>query len=69
MKLPVARRHDGLRRTMIRELFESAPPEALNLGLGQPDLVTPEPICRAAVASSTARSWSEMRPWIASIRA
>jgi aspartate aminotransferase len=45
----VARRHAGLRRTLIRELFESAPPDALNLGLGQPDLVTPEPIRRAGV--------------------
>jgi aspartate aminotransferase len=49
MTLPVARRHAGLRRTLIRELFESAPPDTLNLGLGQPDLVTPEPIRRAGI--------------------
>jgi aspartate aminotransferase len=49
MSLPVARRHAALRRTLIRELFESAPPDTLNLGLGQPDLVTPEPIRRAGV--------------------
>jgi aspartate aminotransferase len=49
MSLPVARRHAGLRRTLIRELFESAPPDALNLGLGQPDLVTPEAVRRAGI--------------------
>ncbi|MBP7149712.1 MAG: pyridoxal phosphate-dependent aminotransferase [Acidobacteria bacterium] len=36
-----ARRVQGLKRTLIREIFESAPPDALNLGLGQPDLEPP----------------------------
>ncbi len=41
-----------LRRSLIREIFESAPKDALNLGLGQPDLDPPlvlrQALCRAA---------------------
>ncbi len=48
----IAQRVAGLKRTLIRELFESAPPDALNLGLGQPDLEPPallrEALARAA---------------------
>jgi len=48
----IASRVAGLRRTLIREIFESAPPDALNLGLGQPDLEPPavlrEALARAA---------------------
>ncbi|MCU0253850.1 MAG: pyridoxal phosphate-dependent aminotransferase [Acidobacteria bacterium] len=48
----IAQRVLGLKRTLIRELFESAPPDALNLGLGQPDLEPPallrEALARAA---------------------
>lgn len=38
-----------LKRTLIREIFEAAPPEAINLGLGQPDLGAPE-VLRGALA-------------------
>jgi aspartate/methionine/tyrosine aminotransferase len=31
----------GIERTLIRQVFDSAPPDAINLGLGQPDLPTP----------------------------
>jgi aspartate aminotransferase len=31
----------GIERTLIRQIFDSAPPESINLGLGQPDLPTP----------------------------
>lgn len=47
-----AQRVAGFRRTLIREIFESAPADALNLGLGQPDLDPPavfvEALARAA---------------------
>lgn len=43
----------GLKRTLIREIFESAPPEALNLGLGQPDLDPPPPF-RAELSRAAA---------------
>ncbi|GAB4374898.1 MAG: pyridoxal phosphate-dependent aminotransferase [Acidobacteriota bacterium] len=49
MSLRPARRVAGLRRTLIREIFESAPPDALNLGLGQPDL-RPPPVLEQALA-------------------
>ncbi|MDH3283516.1 MAG: pyridoxal phosphate-dependent aminotransferase [Acidobacteriota bacterium] len=42
-----ARRVAGLRRTLIRELFESAPPDAVNLGLGQADLPVPQELRQA----------------------
>ncbi|RMG46093.1 MAG: pyridoxal phosphate-dependent aminotransferase [Acidobacteria bacterium] len=42
-----ARRVAGLRRTLIREIFESAPPDAVNLGLGEPDVDPPEGLRRA----------------------
>lgn len=44
---PAARVAD-LKRTLIREIFESAPGDALNLGLGQPDL-DPPPVLREAL--------------------
>lgn len=57
MKLKPARRVATLRRTLIREIFESAPPDALNLGLGQPDLSAPgwlrESLSHAALEGST----------------
>lgn len=61
MRLPVARRHESLRRTLIRELFESAPPGTLNLGLGQPDLVTPGPI-RLAGVKAIEEGWTGYSP-------
>jgi aspartate aminotransferase len=42
MTLRPSRRVADLERTMIREIFDAAPPDALNLGLGQPDLATPD---------------------------
>lgn len=48
MTLRPARRVANLRRTLIREIFESAPADALNLGLGQPDLQAP-PLLREAL--------------------
>ena len=38
MRVRIAPRLDGVERTMIRRIFDSAPPGAINLGLGQPDL-------------------------------
>lgn len=47
-----ASRVAGLKRSLIREIFESAPADALNLGLGQPDLAPPE-VFRDALARAT----------------
>lgn len=41
MSLRLSGRAAALRRTEIREIFDAAPPDAIQLGLGQPDLVTP----------------------------
>jgi aspartate aminotransferase len=41
MKMRAAERMAGIERTLIRQIFDSAPPGAINLGLGQPDLPTP----------------------------
>lgn len=49
MTLRTSRRMDGVRRTLIRRMFDAAPPGAINLGLGQPDLATPAPMRAAAV--------------------
>jgi aspartate/methionine/tyrosine aminotransferase len=50
-----------LRRTMIREIFESAPKDALNLGLGQPDL-DPPAVLREALARAAAEGPSGYGP-------
>jgi aspartate aminotransferase len=50
MSLRPARRLDGIERTMIRRIFDSAPPGAINLGLGQPDLPTPAALALAGIA-------------------
>ena len=47
--LPLAARLRGVERTLIRQIFDSAPPGAINFGLGQPDLPSPAPIKQAAV--------------------
>jgi aspartate aminotransferase len=39
----------SLERTLIRQIFDSAPPDAINLGLGQPDLPTPDALALAGV--------------------
>ena len=49
MSLRPARRMDGIERTLIRRLLDGAPPDAINLGLGQPDLPTPAEISLAGV--------------------
>jgi aspartate/methionine/tyrosine aminotransferase len=45
-----ARRMQGIQRTLIRRIFDAAPADALNLGLGQPDLPTPDAISLAGIA-------------------
>jgi len=40
---------DGVERTLIRRIFDSAPKGSINLGLGQPDLPSPEAVCRAGI--------------------
>ncbi len=49
MRPAAARRMDGIERTLIRQIFDSAPKDAVNLGLGQPDLPTPESIAAAGI--------------------
>jgi aspartate/methionine/tyrosine aminotransferase len=49
MNFQVARRMDGIERTLIRRIFDGAPPGSINLGLGQPDLATPPRICLAGI--------------------
>jgi aminotransferase len=39
----------GIEKSQIRQLFDRAPPGSINLGLGEPDLLTPDIIRRAAV--------------------
>lgn len=43
-----ATRLDGLGVSLIRQVFEAAPADAINLGLGDPDANTPQPILAAA---------------------
>lgn len=49
MTLRAGRRMDGIDRTLIRRIFDSAPRGAINLGLGQPDLPTPPRISEAGI--------------------
>ena len=49
MSLRTARRMDGIDRTLIRRIFDGAPPGSINLGLGQPDLATPPRIALAGI--------------------
>jgi aspartate aminotransferase len=44
-----ARRLRGIEKSLIRQLFDRAPPGSINLGLGEPDLPTPDVIRRAAI--------------------
>lgn len=39
----------GVEKSMIRQVFDRALPNSINLGLGEPDLPTPEVIKRAAI--------------------
>ena len=43
-----AKRLRGIEKSMIRQLFDRALPGSINLGLGEPDVMTPEIIRRAA---------------------
>ncbi len=43
-----ARRLRGIEKSMIRQLFDRARPGSINLGLGEPDLPTPDVIRREA---------------------
>ncbi len=54
MKMRAAERMAGIERTLLRQIFDSAPPGAINLGLGQPDLPTPPLACLAGVAGIAA---------------
>jgi len=49
VSLRAARRMEGVERTLIRRIFDSAPAGSINLGLGQPDLPTPPRICLAGI--------------------
>ncbi|MGB9179751.1 MAG: aminotransferase class I/II-fold pyridoxal phosphate-dependent enzyme, partial [Pyrinomonadaceae bacterium] len=44
-----AARLRGIEKSLIRQVFDRARPGSINLGLGEPDLLTPEVIRRAAV--------------------
>jgi len=48
MSHPYAERVRSIEISGIRKLFEAAGPDAINMGLGQPDFDTPEPIKEAA---------------------
>jgi aspartate/methionine/tyrosine aminotransferase len=43
-----ARRLRGIEKSVIRQIFDRAPPGSINLGLGEPDLLTPLVIREAA---------------------
>lgn len=49
MSWGAARRMEGIERTLIRRIFDSAPAGSINLGLGQPDLATPPRIALAGI--------------------
>ena len=51
MTLRPARRLEGVNRTLIRRIFDAAPADAINLGLGQPDLPTPSTVALSGVAA------------------
>lgn len=69
MRLRPARRVAGLERTLIRRIFDAAPPDAINLGLGQPDLATPpalslagiDALARGATGYTTTAGLAELR--------
>ena len=43
------KRLQGIEKSVIRQVFDRARPGSINLGLGEPDLPTPDVIRRAAV--------------------
>ena len=48
-KFVLPKRLQGIEKSVIRQVFDRAQPGSLNLGLGEPDLPTPDVIRRAAV--------------------
>ena len=48
-KFALPRRLQGIEKSVIRQVFDRARPGSINLGLGEPDLLTPDVIRRAAV--------------------
>ena len=50
MRWKPARRVADVERTLIRRIFDEAPPDAINLGLGQPDLPSPPSVSLAGIA-------------------
>ncbi|HET8783448.1 MAG TPA: aminotransferase class I/II-fold pyridoxal phosphate-dependent enzyme [Pyrinomonadaceae bacterium] len=46
-------RLQGIQKSVIRQVFDRARPGSINLGLGEPDLMTPEVIRNAAVRAIT----------------
>ena len=58
MRILPADRMRGIERTLIRRIFDSAPPDAINLGLGQPDLPTPPRAALAGVGAIAAGATS-----------
>jgi aspartate aminotransferase len=53
VKIEVGNRMRGIERTLIRQINDSAPKGAINLGLGQPDLPTPSRISLAGIEGIT----------------
>ena len=51
MRIAPARRMRGVERSLIRRIYDAAPTNAIDLGLGQPDLPTPAPVGLAAIRS------------------
>jgi aspartate/methionine/tyrosine aminotransferase len=49
--LRVSKRLDGVELSLIRRVLSAAPPGAINLGFGEPDLATPPSIVEAARAA------------------
>lgn len=48
-KFSAPKRLQGIEKSVIRQIFDRALPDSINLGLGEPDLPTPDVIRRAAV--------------------
>jgi aspartate aminotransferase len=48
-KFAAPKRLQGIEKSVIRQVFDRAKPGSINLGLGEPDLPTPDVIRRAAV--------------------
>src|SRR5262245_29387156 len=49
MTFALPKRLQGIEKSVIRQVFDHALPGSINLGLGEPDLPTPDVIRKAAV--------------------